>query len=455
MQTGWGVLIVFFLLITSSVQAQQTRGVGVDARKTPVEMQEGTYRALLIGNDIYESTQWPDLKTAVRDVEELGKVLQLRYGFKAKNIILRTNVDRDELLNAFYELQDVSREEDNVLIYYAGHGESNKRGGFWIPVRTDKVTSWIGNETILERLKNITAKHKFLISDSCFSGNLLTRSRVEDFSESYRFRRGYFMEKTALTSVQGLSSGGNTPVADGCDYCKSHSLFAYHLLELLNANQNRYLSASEMGVQLTKRVSNDTFSLYGKSQSPIHSPIASQGHTGGEFFFVPVDLGKINISKTGIYLIREEVENHPSGFDAVQAVLKGKLTREIKNHFLKVGLTKVVDRSQLEATIKQDLSVGIVKSAIVVTISGSRKKEITMMYQGKSEMGLKLKAYGLHEGKLVVLAEDTEIKPQVWLIRRWKESPDQIEKGYVKTADKLTKKWSQVSLSRFFAHLEE
>ena len=66
---------------------------------------------------------------------------------------------------------------DNLLIYYAGHGEldNDEERGYWLPIDADttKRSKWINNSYILDNIKATKAKHVLLISDSCFSGSLL------------------------------------------------------------------------------------------------------------------------------------------------------------------------------------------------------------------------------------------------------------------------------------------
>mgnify|MGYP001364266625 FL=1 len=69
------------------------------------------------------------------------------------------------------------KENDNLLIYYAGHGELDKseNRGYWLPVNasTKSRAEWISNQRIVDRVKATKAKHVLLMVDSCFSGSLM------------------------------------------------------------------------------------------------------------------------------------------------------------------------------------------------------------------------------------------------------------------------------------------
>ena len=59
------------------------------------------------------------------------------------------------------------KENDNLLIYYAGHGELDKaeNRGYWLPVDAsyELRSKWISNTRIVDRIKATKAKHVLLI----------------------------------------------------------------------------------------------------------------------------------------------------------------------------------------------------------------------------------------------------------------------------------------------------
>ena len=171
------------------------------------------------------------------------------------------------------------------MVYYAGHGVYDEgNDGYWVPVEGKMSNNYdhISNADILNRLGSIEARHKLLISDSCFSGNLLTRG-VKIPRQSELEKPAYFVEKNRLKSVQGFSSGGNQPVYDGGPKWGGNSVFAYHLIAQLEANQRPFLSATELGQRVTEFVSNDTQSM-NMPQVPIIQSIRNQGDQGESSF---------------------------------------------------------------------------------------------------------------------------------------------------------------------------
>ena len=77
----------------------------------------GNYHALIIGNNNY--TNFPDLNSAINDAQMADRLLRNKYGFKTTLLI---DADRYDILSALNQLREQLTEEDNLLIYYAGHG---------------------------------------------------------------------------------------------------------------------------------------------------------------------------------------------------------------------------------------------------------------------------------------------------------------------------------------------
>jgi hypothetical protein len=175
-----------------------------------------------------------------------------------------------------------------VLVYYAGHGEYDEReDGYWVPVDGARENRYqhLSNSDLLTQFGAIKVRHKLLVSDSCFSGNLLTRGVVKAPAQGWE-SEGYFREKNKLKAVLGLTSGGNEPVSDGGAKWGGNSIFAYHLLAQLEANERPYLGASVLSQRISRLVANDTVASTGNVQTPVFQAISNQGHQGGEFFFL-------------------------------------------------------------------------------------------------------------------------------------------------------------------------
>ena len=83
----------------------------------PPDIAFGRFHALVIGNNEYQHL--PKLASAVADAKAVAGVLEGTYGF---DVTLLLNATRSDILRAINDLRAELTEEDNLLIYYAGHG---------------------------------------------------------------------------------------------------------------------------------------------------------------------------------------------------------------------------------------------------------------------------------------------------------------------------------------------
>jgi hypothetical protein len=281
---------VNFRLIPKSAEGQSggspSPGMAPPAKGGPIPIDFGNYYALIIGNNNYAN--FPHLKTAANDARTAETLLREQYGFKTKLLI---DADRYSILFALNSLRESLTEKDNLLIYFAGHGEldSVNEMGYWLPVDSDtsNPANWISSVEITGILNTLAARHVLVVADSCYSG-ALTRSslaRLEpDLPPSMRMRWFGVMAKTRSRTV--LTAGGLQPVLDagGGD----HSIFATAFFDALKKNQ----SILE-GYSIYREVSDDVSKMAAKlniEQTPEYAPIHHAGHEAGEFLFIPVNL---------------------------------------------------------------------------------------------------------------------------------------------------------------------
>ena len=163
---------------------------------TADNVEVGTYRAVLIGVDLYRDAKtWSTLKTPVKDVTALHSVLTTNYRFKPENTTLLTN-ERATLQNvkaALLDLRRNSKKEDHVLVYYAGHGDyerhadEKKTGRCWI-LHDGKgrhcESGQLDTRDLITLLSKVDAKHMLVIADSCFSDTPM-RSRRQDTNPTH------------------------------------------------------------------------------------------------------------------------------------------------------------------------------------------------------------------------------------------------------------------------------
>lgn len=244
----------------------------------------GNYHALVIGNNDYQ--RLPALKTAVNDARAVDQVLRARYGFKTRLLL---NANRYQILSALNELRERLGPQDNLLIYFAGHGELdpiNKRGN-WLPVdaELDSSANWISNVAVTDIVNTMQATHIMVVADSCYSGTL-SDSSVPRYSEALPAAQ----QKEWLEAVIGLrartvlTSGGVEPVLDiGAG---EHSIFAKAFVDALDNNKN-LLEGYTLYRDVLKNVRAGTKAV-NQQQTPQYAPMLHAGHEAGEFFFQPI-----------------------------------------------------------------------------------------------------------------------------------------------------------------------
>jgi hypothetical protein len=231
----------------------------------------GRYHALVVGNDAYENL--PELATARRDARAVATLLEARYGFE---VTLLEDATREDVLEGLRSMRQRLGPDDNLLIYYAGHGSLDEVAdeGYWLPVdaERDNETHWIANSTISVYFRAIQAKHILVVSDSCFSGQLSRGIRVLDPTPSNLSNLARRRARVVMTS------GGLEPVADGQG--GSHSAFASAFLAVLGENEG-VLDTSTLFERMKRPI------MLAADQTPELADIRRAGHEGGDFLFVP------------------------------------------------------------------------------------------------------------------------------------------------------------------------
>ena len=81
----------------------------------------GKYYALVIGNQKYQKLA--SLDTPEADASDIAALLKDRYGF---TVTILLNATRWEMLEELNKMRVLLTEKDNLLIYYAGHGQLDR-----------------------------------------------------------------------------------------------------------------------------------------------------------------------------------------------------------------------------------------------------------------------------------------------------------------------------------------
>lgn len=232
---------------------------------------EGKNHGLIIGIDNYHDPALMDLDNPITDATMLYSTLIGNYMFHPENVILLKNPTRAEIIKKLDELSNKLTKNDNLLIFYAGHGfwDSEKETGFWLPADADKLSSvnWIRNSTIQDFVDDINTQHTLLITDACFAGSIF-KSRAGFQDASVAVNKLY-----SMTSRKAMTSGTLEEVPD-------RSVFLEYLLKRLLENDKKYLSAGELFNSFREAVLNNSPNI------PQYGVVQNTGDEGGDFIFI-------------------------------------------------------------------------------------------------------------------------------------------------------------------------
>ncbi|MCD0489961.1 caspase family protein [Pedobacter sp. MC2016-14] len=237
-------------------------------------MEKRTNYLLAIGIDNYLG-DWDKLNNAVSDTKAIVEVLTSKYFFELiQEPLYNEEATKENILLAFTNAIGMLTEDDNLIIYYGGHGFMHPltMKGYWVPFGARKnVADYIPNSEIKDFIENILAKHIFLIADACFSGTFLSRTRGTALSERY-------VSLDSKVSRWMLASGGEETVSDGP--VGQSSPFAKYVLKFLNENANKFISTLE----IIRYVS--LLTAHYARQQPKGAYIDNIGHNDGQMVLI-------------------------------------------------------------------------------------------------------------------------------------------------------------------------
>ncbi|MFC2129445.1 caspase family protein [Bacteroidota bacterium] len=233
--------------------------------------EESTYYGLIIGVNKYDDPKIPDLDNPIQDAQSLYDVLTSQYTFEKENVEFLKDASLEDIMTSFEKLSGKITANDNLLVFYAGHGwwDSNANTGFWLPAdsKQDSKLKWFRNSTLVDYLKEMDTKHTLLIADACFSGAIFkTRSAMPEASKAVEMLYD-------LPSRKAMTSGTLTEVPD-------KSAFIKYLVERLKNSDETYLCSEQLFSNISHAVINNSDVV------PQYGEIQNVGDQGGDFIFI-------------------------------------------------------------------------------------------------------------------------------------------------------------------------
>jgi hypothetical protein len=232
----------------------------------------GKHFALIIGVSAYQDNRL-NLDHPTKDARKLRELLLTLYSFTDSTTFLVIDPTRQKIISELFRLRKVIGSNDNLLIFYAGHGywDEAAQQGYWWPsdATPNDPSNWLSNSDVREQIRSIKSGHTLLISDACFSGGIFkTRS-----ANSIRDAAMDIQVLYKMPSRRAITSGTMTAVPD-------KSVFFDYLAKRLQENQERYFASQQLFDSFRLAVINNSAVV------PQDGVIAETGDEGGDFIFI-------------------------------------------------------------------------------------------------------------------------------------------------------------------------
>ncbi|MAF20946.1 MAG: hypothetical protein CMI55_04775 [Parcubacteria group bacterium] len=260
---------------TEIKQLNEVEDLAVSADSINIAMFYNKSWAVVIGINKYE--KWPGLEYAVNDAKSVESHLA-DFGFDEIITLMDSEATKNNITQVLGDkLPRQVHKEDRVLIFFAGHGQTEEIGGhqygYIIPVDGEMqnyYSSAISMAQVREFSKRIQAKHIYYVIDACYSGLGLTRSGPR-YSASME---GYLKKVTSLPAIQMLTAGGKGEQVLEAD---GHGMFTEYFLRGIeghaDADDDGVVTASELGAYLRPSVSKASE----QKQTPNYGSLEGEG----------------------------------------------------------------------------------------------------------------------------------------------------------------------------------
>jgi uncharacterized caspase-like protein len=319
-------LVVLFLLITAvlgcghvrdrGAKPAQTRSASLEVRTQDGEQvaRFGEAYALVIGESSYNNG-WNRLPGVKRDVAAVKQLFE-EMGFHVETIQDANSDDLDRSIRNFLNKYGYIKDA-RLILYYAGHGETltlstNSEMGYIVPIDAPLPSrdergfkqKAIAMDQFKTWAKTYDSRHILFIFDSCFSGTV--------FRSAGKATPPAISRQIAQPVRQFITAGtANEEVPDESVFRKQ--LESGLRFGLADANNDGYVSGTELGLFLYDTVSNYMKGRQNPQQGKLNDPDLDKG----DFIFA-----------VGMQAARRE-ETKPDGPNTSTAVGSVTVTSEI------------------------------------------------------------------------------------------------------------------------------
>jgi len=265
---------------------KKSKGITEDIQALSKEKIYDKSYAIIIGIDEYQTIS--DLDYAVNDAVAIKEMLINQFNYAKEDIKLLINEDanKDNIVDALSDISLLANENDRIVIFFAGHGETMSlpdggEMGYLLPVdgRQENLYASAIPMNDLKYLSDISkAKHMLFLVDACYGGLAAVGTRGLTPAKT----PNYLEKITNIKARQIITAGGSDEkVIEKPEL--GHSIYTMNLLRALkdglaDTNGDGYITAGELGLYLNEKVTIDSEN----QQTPQSRRLTSHE---GEFIF--------------------------------------------------------------------------------------------------------------------------------------------------------------------------
>lgn len=274
----------------------QSRGLGLKTKELRSAANfSGKQYALVVGTNNYKGG-WKKLPNAINDARAIRDELTQDYGF---DVQLLEDKPMDTIYRALGEYYRTLQPDDQLIIYFAGHGDMEMEfmdDGFIVCAdsksRDDDLTrnTYIQHVKLQKMVNRIPARQILIMLDICHGG-LFNQKRSDPVQTiSNRNVRQFLVDQSQYKCRKFLSSVGTEEAFDGKP--GDHSPFANLLLQVLVAKgkeTNGIVTLSSIFSVLQANSLNETATLKISPQKDGFGGDDSKS----DFILIPVEREKV------------------------------------------------------------------------------------------------------------------------------------------------------------------
>ncbi|MBL7810051.1 MAG: tetratricopeptide repeat protein [Saprospiraceae bacterium] len=233
-----GILLCSILLAAAPLFSQI--GKGVNPISTSSTNSTGTNRAVVIGISDYQDKDIPDLRFADKDAEAFANFLRSPAGGSLDGdhlqVLTNQNATAGRVAEAFDALVEQTKEGDQVIIYFSGHGDVERKTisqpGFLLcwdsPARVYMGGGTYSLAFLQEIVSTLSTQNKakvMVVTDACHAGKLAGSQIGGSQATTANLAKQFANE------VKILSCQPNEFSLEGEQWGGGRGIFSYHLVD--------------------------------------------------------------------------------------------------------------------------------------------------------------------------------------------------------------------------------